>query len=484
MSTLSSLLRQLDASQAAIQRAASCMIKMYDSSSWGAVTEWRNCLQIASTDQLLAFLYVCNEVLQTSKRNRGNKFLEAFSPVLSQSLQHMAIRLNDPTQTEKIRRVVKIWGDRQIFSVRFVNELLAGLERYRHKNTTNVVQHQRHEEQQQQLPLSATVLAAPATTESKPQKVSNESGPDASKGSESKTSGDDDDADDDEEEDFMDTLEDKNRLGIEFGDSNEVDENDENDDLDDDVFGDSSQRSDQLKLEINVSESLAGTHDSVKLGAKRRRASIESTTSNTSKKSKKVVKKSMSQFIDILNRLKQLKQKFDLAQLNIQRIHHKLQDDRDGSELENLVGNELLTAKKQNDADIQTIIEQRKILYETAVEQHALEEQIKNQYFPWFQAALQQDSSDLLFCSTLERTIRQFLPIHIQIVEAYKAMKMDEDEKQRRALERERIRREEEEAERFRKAALAKETEAKPGMVWNPSTREYQSLNTDESWRD
>jgi hypothetical protein len=33
-------------------------------------------------------------------------------------------------------------------------------------------------------------------------------------------------------------------------------------------------------------------------------------------------------------------------------------------------------------------------------------------------------------------------------------------------------------------ASLAKQEEAKPGMVWNKATLEYQYLNTDESWRD
>ena len=62
--------------------------------------------------------------------------------------------------------------------------------------------------------------------------------------------------------------------------------------------------------------------------------------------------------------------------------------------------------------------------------------------------------------------------------------RQDHPESAAEAAERERKRKEEEENEKFRKAALAKQTEARPGMVWNPSTREYQALNTDESWRD
>ena len=50
--------------------------------------------------------------------------------------------------------------------------------------------------------------------------------------------------------------------------------------------------------------------------------------------------------------------------------------------------------------------------------------------------------------------------------------------------ERERLQQEQRELKAFARVALSKEKEAKPGMVWNPSTREYQVLNTDESWRD
>jgi hypothetical protein len=51
-------------------------------------------------------------------------------------------------------------------------------------------------------------------------------------------------------------------------------------------------------------------------------------------------------------------------------------------------------------------------------------------------------------------------------------------------IEQERIRQEQEEAEQFRQEALKRETEAREGMVWNPTTGEYQTLDTTEAWRD
>ena len=126
---LRSILLKIDGSAPSIHQAAGAMMRLYDKGTGVAVSEWRNALQSCRTDQLLPLLYVANEVLQNSKRNRGTKFLEAFSPVLGNSLVWMVQR--DPTILEKVRRTAKIWGERRVLSVRFVNELLQGLERFR-----------------------------------------------------------------------------------------------------------------------------------------------------------------------------------------------------------------------------------------------------------------------------------------------------------------------------------------------------------------
>ena len=122
---LRELLRKIDGTAPLIQGCAGAMMKLYDRASGVAVVEWRNALQQARPDQLVPLLYVANEVLQTSKRNRGNNFLEAFSPILGQSLRFIAEQHSaTPSVVEKVRRTVKIWGDRRVFSIRFVNELL------------------------------------------------------------------------------------------------------------------------------------------------------------------------------------------------------------------------------------------------------------------------------------------------------------------------------------------------------------------------
>jgi hypothetical protein len=128
---LRATLLQTDTSAPAIQSSSRAMMRFYDrpGGTTTAVSEWRSALQSSSPSRHLPLLYVANEVLQTSKRNRGNKFLEAFSPVLGSSLIYMCGK--DGSVTEKVRRTVKIWGDRRVFSTRYVSDVLSGLEQYR-----------------------------------------------------------------------------------------------------------------------------------------------------------------------------------------------------------------------------------------------------------------------------------------------------------------------------------------------------------------
>ena len=115
----------------AIQRSASLMMFFYDKSPPMAVSAWRATLDTCHINQLLPLLYVANEVLQISKRNRGTKFLEAFGPVLTEALRKVCQRGRNVQLTEKVRRTAKIWGDRSVYSSRFVGDVLRGLEEYR-----------------------------------------------------------------------------------------------------------------------------------------------------------------------------------------------------------------------------------------------------------------------------------------------------------------------------------------------------------------
>lgn len=100
--TLRTTLLQTENTLPSIQRSAAGMMSHYDRIPSIAVDVWRQCLASCRADQLLPLLYVANEVIQTSKRNRGNKYLEAFSPVLGSSLRLACGR--DRSIVEKVRR--------------------------------------------------------------------------------------------------------------------------------------------------------------------------------------------------------------------------------------------------------------------------------------------------------------------------------------------------------------------------------------------
>jgi len=74
--------------------------------------DWNTQVITAPVPQLLPLLYVANDVLQNSRRS-GTHFLESFSPILGEALTTMCLRCGDISLTEKIRRVVKIWGERR-----------------------------------------------------------------------------------------------------------------------------------------------------------------------------------------------------------------------------------------------------------------------------------------------------------------------------------------------------------------------------------
>ena len=136
--SLRQTLLKTDSTAVAIQASAGAMMKFYSTSPQIAVSEWRNVLISGRMSSPISLLYVANEVLQISKRNRGPKFLEAFSPILESSLRWICSN-SSPEIVEKVRRTTKIWGDRRIFSIRFISALVQSLEEYRHKkdNKTN-----------------------------------------------------------------------------------------------------------------------------------------------------------------------------------------------------------------------------------------------------------------------------------------------------------------------------------------------------------
>lgn len=457
--SLRTILTRVDATAPGIQGSASAMMKHYDRSSGVAVVEWRNALHNAQREQWIPLIYVANEVLQNSKRNRGNKFLEAFSPVLGQSLIFVCQHSDAPV-VEKIRRTVKIWGDRRVFSVRYVNELLKGLEPYRNNRgaSANPI-----------IPPPSQSPASPPQPTPSPHQSATTSGSNNSQANKLSDKSKDN-ASDDDSEDPMDILN---------GD-NDDSQGASDDDDDSNVFGDSESGGLKLDVQVSLDSATLQNNGQQQRKDKRRRSSTASSGSqaSASKRARRRTALSTNTLMELWKRVGALEQSFDHSMAMVKDIQLP-----EPEQLESLVGDELLDHHKTICKYQERVSQQREHLHSIANERKSMEQDAVR-YIPWLEAALKQDGEDLEFCKTLEATLLKFQHIHPAIREARDKRVAEDLKYQREQEEKERKRKEDEESKKFREMALSKETEAKTGMVWNKVTQEYQYLNTDESWRD
>eukprot|EP00521_Asterionellopsis_glacialis_P006274 CAMPEP_0195281208 /NCGR_PEP_ID=MMETSP0707-20130614/620_1 /TAXON_ID=33640 /ORGANISM="Asterionellopsis glacialis, Strain CCMP134" /LENGTH=441 /DNA_ID=CAMNT_0040340075 /DNA_START=2085 /DNA_END=3410 /DNA_ORIENTATION=- len=437
----------------AIQGSAGVMMRHYDKSPTVAVTEWRNTLQNANSQQFLPLLYVANEVLQTSKRNRGTKFLEAFSPVLGQALQYIC--QCDPSLTEKVRRTTKIWGDRRVFSVRFVNDLLKILEPYRHGNA---------------LPPKKEPMAAPfspvrdepededekPTQSQQPQQQQQDTTPEESQP-------DDDHNDDDHDGNSIDDImADTNNNSLGFAEDGM-----------------------HLDLDLKIDSSVLGGTTKKQPRASSKRGRDDGTVKNTSsaKASRRRSVLSTTSLMELWNQTSALQQSFEQSRAVLSATVTPEHLNTDESSTMDLVGDELLANFKDCLKAQSTIATQRHVLHRIANDRRRLEQECVR-YIPWFRLSRKQDDEDAKLCDELEKKLLHLKMIHAQAKKSRDIRREKYALQQRKAAAEEKIRQEEEERRRLILEATKKETEEKPGMVWNSATREYQYLNTDESWRD
>lgn len=441
-------------------------MKHYDKSPGVAVVEWRNALHQARQDQHLPLLYVANETLQTSKRNRGAKFLEAFSPTLGQSLAFICQK--NPEVVEKVRRTVKIWGDRRVFSLRFVNELLQGLEPYRNGSSL----------------AARSPVVAPA--------ISSDSGAAASFSplhpTPHETSLSPAPAPAPTAKVTVIDIDKELAMGSEHDGSVSSSSNESDDD---DLFGDANDRLLQIDLDLDKAASEANKASENDTGTgkrKRRRTNATdrgSLTGNPSGKSKRrPTILSTNSLMELWNQVATLQQRFDNTQTLLAAISPDYLDESSMAEqIDTLVGDELLNAYKKNITFEKRVVDQRKELHSIAQTRRSLEQEAVR-YIPWLEAALKQDKDDVEFCDKVIIELKRFEPIHAVAKAAHLERLAEEARRQRELEEQERKKKEEEERKKFMEIAMAKQTEAEPGMVWNKATGEYQFRDTDESWRD
>ncbi|GMH57981.1 hypothetical protein TrST_g7725 [Triparma strigata] len=135
-------LRQVDQSEASITGCTAIFMNFYSTGADHASRVWFDVMMADSAPAgHLPLVYVCNDVLQKTKRQLGPNYLEQFSPYLAKALGHATRKAErDPTDKKtviKIRNMVKLWGDRGVYSKRYIKELLSGMDSYKEPSSSS-----------------------------------------------------------------------------------------------------------------------------------------------------------------------------------------------------------------------------------------------------------------------------------------------------------------------------------------------------------
>jgi hypothetical protein len=330
----------------------------------------------------------------------------------------------DPTILDKVRRTTKIWGERRVLSVRFVNDLLQGLEPFRGN--------------QQETPAGGFSPQAEPPKDVTPLEKESPSP-----------------ATEEDSEDILKAL---------TSTTNESDDDNDDNDL---GFGNSLGH---LDVSLNI-QSSAFLHSS---GKKKRRRN--SSLGGASKRRKTVL--STSSLMELWNQVASLQEGLESSQALLRDISAP-----PTTEVDQLVGDELLGEYKRTLKSQRVMKQQKSSLHKIARDRKALEgEAVK--YISWLQAALKNDEDDVQFCRELQTKIQSVQHVHKVALERRNLMRREEDLRRKQQEEALLQKQEEEERRKFAESAMKKEDEAKPGMVWSRDRQEYVYLNTEESWRD
>ena len=106
------MLRDVNPSQAYIE-GASAKILFWKKHAKQVVHYWDVVFRESPQDKKLNLVYVANDLLQKS-RVSGRDFVDEFNKVLPTALKHL-IKHSDIDVQQKIRRVVDVWRDREVF---------------------------------------------------------------------------------------------------------------------------------------------------------------------------------------------------------------------------------------------------------------------------------------------------------------------------------------------------------------------------------
>lgn len=83
---------------------------------------WLQRMKDSSPNKKLVLIYLANEITQTSKMRKKEEFLRAYEPIIAEATA-VAYR-GSPTDTQnKIRRVVEVWRQRQVFALNIQTDI-------------------------------------------------------------------------------------------------------------------------------------------------------------------------------------------------------------------------------------------------------------------------------------------------------------------------------------------------------------------------
>merc|ERR1740130_265018 len=85
---------------------------------------WETELYKADADKMLLLVYLANDALQKARRKRREPITRAFSAIITSSLRHV-FREGNKALEDKLKRIVRIWGERQVMEQTITAELMS-----------------------------------------------------------------------------------------------------------------------------------------------------------------------------------------------------------------------------------------------------------------------------------------------------------------------------------------------------------------------
>ncbi|KAF2279644.1 DUF618-domain-containing protein [Westerdykella ornata] len=88
---------------------------------------WTQKINTCHSSKKLPLIYVANEVVQQSRIKKKEEFIRAFEPLIAEATVTAFKTATPSSAQEKIRRVVDVWRDRQIFRPDILQQIDAGM---------------------------------------------------------------------------------------------------------------------------------------------------------------------------------------------------------------------------------------------------------------------------------------------------------------------------------------------------------------------